>query len=135
MLCQNCGKEIGDSDECAYCGFGTASANVREMSEAETFGYDGTTIDQNGGGTHEPGISRDEYRQRKDPRIFFEGIQLGHSGNWLDKILQSYWLSRLFAGLVVAAIVTLLVFVALPIVLAITAIGMIVWLVIRFLHP
>lgn len=133
MKCQNCGQEIGEAAQCGFCGYMVQDMSVREMSRAEANSYQGMTIDEAG--------SQDEqedmfYRKTSSggPRIFVRGIQLGHSGSWLEKLMQNYWLSRLAIGLVVATVAVVLVFVALPIVLMVTAIGFVIWMMLRFLY-
>ncbi len=132
MKCQNCGQEIGDAHQCSYCGFGAQEANVREMSQSEKYGYEGTTIDETGQEGREDNTF---YRQRPGgARIFVRGIELGHSNTWVDKLFRNYWLSRIVIALIVAALVTVLVFVALPIVLMVAAVGIVVWMMLRFLR-
>ena len=133
MRCRNCGQEIGEAAQCGFCGVQSQEANVREMSESETHSYQGMTIDEAGS---QGGQEDMFYRKTSSggPRIFVRGIQLGHSGSWMEKLMQNYWLSRLAIGLVVAAVAMVLVFVALPIVLMVTAIGFVIWMMLRFLY-
>ncbi len=132
MKCRNCGQEIGEALQCSYCGFGTQETNVREMSQSEKYNYEGTTIDETGNeGQEDTAFHRS---QSGGPRVFFQGIELGHSNTWVDKLFQNYWLSRMVIALIVAAVVTILVFVALPIVLMVAAVGIVVWMMLRFLH-
>ena len=44
MQCQRCGKELGDSARCTFCGYYNTVGSVREMSAAEKYFYDGVTI-------------------------------------------------------------------------------------------
>lgn len=133
MRCRNCGQEIGEAAQCGYCGYAARDANVREMSQSEKYGYQGMTIDETGSAGEEE--HETFYRSPGGgSRIFVRGIQLGHSGTWMEKLLQNYWLSRLAIGLVVAAIATFLFFVALPIMLTVAGVGIVVWLMLRFLH-
>ena len=135
MKCRNCGQEIGDALQCGFCGF-AADAKVREMSQSEKYDYQGMTIDEAGNTGQEEQTGQNPFRRYTTggPRVFVRGIQLGHSGTWMDKLMQNSWLSRLAIGLIVAAVATILVFVALPIVLAVTALGVVVWLMLRFLY-
>ena len=133
MKCQNCGQEIGEALQCGFCGHGAQEPQVREMSRSERLGYRGETIDEDGS------ISGEEENIFGNPhggrhRFYVKGIQLGHSSTWVDKLLQNYWLSRLAIGLVIAGIVTVLVFVALPIALMLAAVGIVAWVLMSFVR-
>lgn len=133
LKCQNCGQEIGEASNCGFCGYEVQEPQVREMSRCESMGYRGETIDENGNKTdEEESMFGDSNGMRH--RFYVKGIQLGHSSTLADKLLQNYWLSRLVIGLVVAGIVTLLVFVALPIALLLAAVGILAWVLMHFIR-
>ena len=122
MVCPNCGHDTGDSARCASCGFEAGEGGVREMSPMERAGYRGVTIDADGGREHEAPFGSGAGRTR----VFVEGIQMRHTGTWLDALMENRWLLRLVVGAIAAVAAVLLVFVALPVTLMV--VGAAIWL-------
>ena len=133
MECPNCGRDIGETSRCAFCGFDAGEGSVREMSPMERAGYRGITIDAGGEPGRDAGGTFFEDDARRS-RVFVEGIQLRHTGTWLDALLENRWLLRLLLGAVIVAVAGLLVFVALPIMLVVVAVGMAIWLLLGLFH-
>ncbi len=131
LKCRNCGQEIGEAVQCGFCGFNLQEPQVREMSRSENLGYQGVTIDENGSEEGDGTFFNESESGRH--RFYVKGIQLGHSVGWGEKLMQNYWLSRLVIGVVLAGIVTVLVFIALPIALMVAAAGILAWIVLHFL--
>ena len=133
LKCQNCGQEMGEAFQCSFCGYGAQEPQVREMSSSERLSYQGETIDEDGSISGDDGnLFRNNRGGRH--RFYVKGIQLGHSSTWADKLLNNYWLSRLAIGLVVAGVVTVLIFVALPIALMLATVGIVAWVLMSFVR-
>ena len=45
MQCRRCGKELGNSMRCTFCGYVNTEGNVREMTRTEKNLFNGVTID------------------------------------------------------------------------------------------
>ena len=137
MKCQQCGNEMGESLHCSSCGFEAQVPEVREMTRAEQADYDGVTVDEQGNAeqgqdSYGNAQGRSYHYRAGNSRIYVRGIQLGHHGSWMERLLNHRWVSRILVGLVIAAVAAILFFVALPVILMIVGIGIVVWLVMGF---
>lgn len=117
MLCESCGKEMGDALRCPYCGAQRPS-RFRVMSEAENEAYQGVTIDV--GENHHEGLWHRERRQRPS---FWQ--RLFSLSGWKAQLLLAV------GGLALIAFILLVVF---PVALIGLAVGFIVWLLLSFFH-
>lgn len=122
MKCSNCNQEFDHAfDQCPYCGTENSNA-VRILTPEEKMKYDGITIESETNHQEERAYgSQNTYRQ--DPRVYVKKINLGSSN----------WVSRVVVFAIIAAILSFLLFVALPVALVGIGIGVIVWTVLSFL--
>ena len=130
MQCQRCGKELGDSTRCSFCGYDNKESNVREMSNIEKNFYDGVTIDagenaeQNSSGGNSSG-NKSGYRFSRrtiyiaDGSSFFSRI----IGKLFDGLLNNSLISKIAVTLIVVALLALTLFVAVPVLFFILALG------------
>ena len=127
MQCQRCGKELGNSTQCNFCGYDNKEGNVREMSSLEKNFYDGVTIDT---GNAEEKNSSNSYRnnnyrfsQRKIYISNDTGIFSRFLGKLLSGLLNNSLLSKIAVTLIAFAFGALMFFVALPVLFVILATG------------
>lgn len=130
MQCQRCGKELGDSARCSFCGYDDKEGNVREMTTAEKNFYDGVTIDtgeneeKNYSGSNSysnknySGFSRRTIYISDDSSFFSKII-----GKLFDGLLNNSTISKIAVTLIVLALSLLTLFVAVPIIFIILALG------------
>ena len=133
MKCKRCGKELGSSTRCNFCGFeNLESDNVREMSNAEKNFYNGLTIDVNSNGESGDRKNNSEYT------TYTQGTFVFGNGNILFTLLTKFFkalfsgniFARLVAGIFMLAVAAFMFFVALPIffvLIAATVIGLIIF--------
>ena len=114
MQCRRCGKEIGDSPRCNFCGFENEEGNVREMTRLERNFYDGVTIDA--------GDSTEENSGRYKTNF---GGQNFRSGTTFIRMTGGGIFSRLFAkfldGLMNNGIIVKIIAVAIFVIFAASA--------------
>jgi len=127
MQCQRCGKELGNSTQCNFCGYDNKEGNVREMSSLEKNFYDGVTIDT---GNAEEKNSSNSYRnnnyrfsQRKIYISNDTGIFSRFLGKLLSGLLNNSLLSKIAVTLIALAFGALMFFVALPVLFVLLATG------------
>lgn len=126
MQCQRCGKEIGNSARCTFCGYNNAEGNVREMTNIEKNFYDGVTIDTGSTGEQNNSHSqKNNYRYSRrtiyvaeDSSIFSRLI-----GKLFNGLINNSILAKIAVTLIVIALGALMFFVALPILFFILAAG------------
>ena len=133
MKCKRCGKELGSSTRCNFCGFeNLESDNVREMSRAEKNFYNGLTIDVN---------SNDEnggHKNNSEYTTYTQGTFTFGSGNIVFTLLAKFFnaflsgniFARLVTGIFMLAFAAFMFFVALPIffvVIAAAVIGLVIF--------
>lgn len=128
MQCRRCGKDLGDSARCNFCGYNNADGNVREMSTIEKDFYRGVTID---GQTGEETSNSHERRSNFygfTPR----GTYVNYSGTgfvsrllakFMNALMNNSILAKVAALLIVVAVVALMFFIALPILFVLLSIG------------
>jgi hypothetical protein len=128
MQCAKCGHELDENGHCGYCGV-SGESNVRVLSKEEKNLYDGVTIDE----TIPP--------QQGQPHFEHMYTQNHHSGsakifmrNWRLFPWSGNWISKLALFLLVMAVVSFIVFIALPVALIGVAIGAVVWIILNFLR-
>ena len=120
MQCDKCGHELDENGRCAYCE--EQDAHLHVMTENERHQYTGITIDETSQQEH---TNFRAYRngREKNSHVFVKSFGLG-----------SNWASKMAIILLVAAIVSFIVFIALPVALIGVAIGALVWLILSFLR-
>ena len=121
MKCQRCGKDLGDSNKCSFCGFENSEGNVREMTRTERNFYNGLTIDLN-----EP-----ENNSRSKNYTGRTYINVGGSSiieKLLRALLQGNLLVKILVAIIFLAITALLFFIAVPLVIFLVAVTIIFFL-------
>ncbi len=129
MQCQRCGKELGNSTQCNFCGYDNKEGNVREMSSLEKNFYDGVTIDT-GNAEEKNSSNSNSYRnnnyrfsQRKIYISNDTGIFSRFLGKLLSGLLNNSLLSKIAVTLIALAFGALMFFVALPVLFVLLATG------------
>ena len=123
MQCQRCGKELGNSSRCSFCGFENVSAdgNVREMSRTERNFYNGVTIDTGGEENNSGSQKNFNYSgQTFSARTTFVNFS---GGGFFSRLFEKFLrglvnnnlLAKIIAGLLVIAFAGIFFFVALPV--------------------
>lgn len=121
MQCQRCGKDLGNSMRCNFCGFNNSEGHVREMSRMEKNYYDGITIDAE---QNEDTHSREDYRSnyggytRTARGTFINVSEQGFFSRLLTKLIEgllhnSLW-AKIVAGIIAVVFAAVMFFVALP---------------------
>ena len=131
MQCRRCGKELGGSMRCAFCGYENTEGNVREMTRTERNFFNGVTIDA---GSTNSRSSEENYRSyRRGNEQFARGTYINFGGSNIFTRAISSFVRALFNGnrlaqiaaiLIFVAFTTLMLFVALPILFILLAIGL-----------
>lgn len=130
MQCQRCGKEIGNSVRCTFCGYNNAESNIREMTNIEKNFYDGITIDA--GETDEQNSSgSNSYNQKNYERFSRRTIYISEEsslfsrliGKLFSGLLNNSRLAKIAVTLIVVALSVIMFFVAVPILFFILAAG------------
>ena len=140
MNCQRCGKELGNSSRCSFCGFENVSTegNVREMSRTEKNFFNGVTIDT--GGTENNSGSQKNFNysgQTFSARTTFINFSGGGFFSrlfekFLRGLMNNSLLAKIIAGLIVVALAGIFFFVALPVMFFMLALGVALFLFARF---
>ncbi len=129
MRCKRCGKDLEGSMRCNFCGFENEEGNVRELSRIEKNFFDGVTIDNDS-----PDEQRSGYENFRSGRTFGGGnfYVFGNGGGgffsrivtkFVGALMNDNRLAKIAAILIGVAVVGLTLFVALPILFFILAIG------------
>ena len=130
MQCQRCGKDLGDSTRCSFCGYENREGNVREMSNIEKNFYDGVTIDE--GDINNKNSSGDnsfnsQNNYRTSRRTIYISEESSFFSRMFDRLLSGLinnsTISKIAVALIVIALSVLTLFVALPILFIILALG------------
>ncbi len=114
MQCRRCGKELGGSSRCSFCGYhNSEDGKVREMSAVERNNYDGITIDAQ---------SHEHFDQSFGFQSNFRAARHG-DGFW-TRLFGNHIVTRILVALVLVLLLAFTIFVALPLVM--TVVGCIV---------
>lgn len=125
MQCQRCGKDLGNSARCSFCGFENSEGNVREMSGAEKNFYRGVTIDLSED-------SQKNYRTRTTSANVGGGFFSRLFEKFIRGLMNNNLLAKIIAGLIFVALAGIFFFVALPIMFFMLALGIALFLYARF---
>lgn len=139
MLCRRCGKDLGGSMRCTFCGYENTEGNVREMTRTEKTFFDGVTIDAGSTGSNSSQEDSRNYR-RYDYSTRTTYVNFG--GNIFTRAILSFAravldgnkLAQLAAVLIFLAFTALMFFVALPILFVLLAIGIGLLMLSKFLR-
>ena len=130
MQCQRCGKELGNSTQCNFCGYDNKEGNVREMSSLEKNFYDGVTIDT-GNAEEKNSSNSNSYSRNNNYRFSQRKIYISNDtgifsrflGKLLSGLLNNSLLSKIAVTLIALAFGALMFFVALPVLFVLLATG------------
>lgn len=128
MQCRRCGKDLGNSMRCVFCGYENTEGNVREMTRTEKNFYRGVTIDAGTTGGNEETYNS----QRRGYDYGTRGTYVNFSGSnifarvvgsFLRALVNGNRLAQIAAVLIGVAFAALMFFIALPIMFVLLAIG------------
>ncbi len=138
MQCRRCGKEIGNSPRCNFCGFEDEEGNVREMTRLEKNFYDGVTIDA-GDAT---GENSGSYKTNFGGQNFRSGtafIRMNNGGifsrlseKFLTGLMNNGIIAKIIAVAIFVAFAALSFFIFLPIFFIIAGLGIALMLAAKF---
>lgn len=134
MQCRRCGKELGNSMRCTFCGYENSEGNVRELTRTEKNFFNGVTIDADS----QEDRSSEENFQRQGRTYDFSTrrtyVNFGGSNiftravlSFARAVMNGNRLAQFAATLIIVAIAALTLFVALPIIFVILAIGIVIF--------
>lgn len=130
MQCRRCGKELGNSMRCTFCGYVNSEGNVREMTRTEKNLFNGVTIDADSTDGQAREENPRENRRNYDYSARRTYINYGGSsffsriaGSFVRALLNGNRLAQIAAILIGVAFAALMFFVALPILFVMLAIG------------
>lgn len=131
MQCRRCGKDLGNSMRCNFCGYTNTEGNVREMTRTEKNFFRGVTIDA---GSDDSRTSEENFRGNKrgyeystrTTYINFGGSNIFTRmvGSLVRALMNGNILAKIAVALIGIAFAALMFFVALPILFVILAIGL-----------
>ena len=135
MQCRRCGKELGSSLKCAFCGYENTEGNVRDLTRTEKNFFEGETIDV--GSVDGERERKENFRERNyhydygTRRTFVNfnggGGIFSRAVSWiLREWLGGNKLVKVAVTLVFVAFAALMFFVALPIIFVILAAGIVI---------
>ena len=123
MKCYRCGYELDESGRCAHCSEAAGNSPVRILSREEQASYDGITIDEMPEGAGDDGSRAYRRPGAGTGGIRYHQIHLGFG--------RRNWLNWVVGGILVAAVLGFLFFVALPLVLVLAAVAAVVGLFLK----
>lgn len=128
MQCRRCGKELGSSLKCAFCGYENTVGNVRELTRTEKNFFDGETIDISEDSRRDESFRRQTYESRRTYVNFNGGGFFSRAFGWLlREFFGGNKLVRVAVTLILVALAALTLFVALPIIFVILAAGIVLF--------
>lgn len=141
MQCRRCGKELGNSMRCTFCGYVNTEGNVREMTRTEKNFFDGVTIDADSTDGQASEETSHEHKRNYDYSSRRTYINYGGSsflsriaGSFVRALLDGNRLAQIAAILIGVAFAALMFFVALPILFIMLAIGLALMVLARILR-
>lgn len=136
MKCRRCGKELGNSMRCNFCGFDNIEDDkVREMSSAEKNFYNGgVTIDVDSDGKnykdHHSDSEHTSYGQSTFVNFGGSNIFSDLFFKFINGIFSGNIFARIIAGVIFLLVLAFVFFVALPLFFAVLAVGVIVLIIV-----
>ena len=141
MQCRRCGKELGNSMRCTFCGYVNTEGNVREMTRTEKNFFDGVTIDADSTDGQAREENPREHKKNYDYSSRRTYINYGTSsflsrlaGSFVRALFNGNRLAQIAAILIGVAFAALIFFVALPILFVLLAIGIALMVLARILR-
>lgn len=141
MQCRRCGKELGNSMRCTFCGYVNTEGNVREMTRTEKNFFYGVTIDA---GSTDEQAREENFREPKknyDYSTRRTYINFGSTsllsrvvGSFIRALMDGSTLAKIAAIFIGIAFAALMFFVALPILFVMLAIGIALIVLAKFLR-
>ena len=120
MQCRRCGKELGGSSRCSFCGYHNAEeGSVREMSAVERNNYRGITIDAQ---AHEH--FDQPFSFQSDFQSNFRAAR-NETGIW-TRLFGNHIVTRILVALVLVMLLAVTLFIALPLVVTLV-VTLVVW--------
>ena len=130
MQCRRCGKELGNSMRCIFCGYVNTEGNVREMTRTEKNFFDGVTIDADSANGQAKEENFRDQKRNYDYATRRTYINFGSSsflsrlaGSFIRGLMNGDLLAKIAAILIGIALAALMFFIALPILFILLAIG------------
>jgi hypothetical protein len=130
MQCRRCGKDLGGSMKCNFCGYENTEGNVREMTRTEKNFFKGVTIDA---GSNDSRSSEENFREGRRSHEFrtrttyvnFGGSNIFSRmfGSFVRAVFNGNRLAQIAATLIFVAFALLMFVVALPIMFVMLAAG------------
>ena len=140
MQCRRCGKELGNSMRCTFCGYVNTEGNVREMTRTEKNFFDGVTIDADS----TDGQAREEpFREHRKTQDTTRRTYINYgtssflsriAGSFVHALINGNRLAQIAAILIGVAFAALMFFVALPILFVLLAIALALMVLARILR-
>lgn len=128
MQCRRCGKELGGSSRCSFCGYHNAEeGRVREMSAVERNNYRGITIDAQ---SHEHFDHRFDFQSSAQSN--FRSAR-NETGIW-TRLFGNHIVTRILVALVLLLVFAFTIFVALPFAMSIVGFLLVCYFVKRLIH-
>ena len=140
MQCRRCGKDLGNSMRCVFCGYENTEGNVREMTRTEKNLFDGVTIDADSDGERTEETFRNHrrgynYSTRGTYINFTESNILARAvGSFIRALMNGNRLAQIAAILIGVAFAALMFFIALPILFVLLAIGITLLVIAKILR-
>lgn len=141
MQCRRCGKELGNSMRCTFCGYVNTEGNVREMTRTEKNFFDGVTIDADSTDGQAREETSREHKKTYDYSSRRTYINYGSSsflsrlaGSFVRALINGNRLAQIATILIGVAFAALMFFVALPILFVLLAIGLALMVLAKFLR-
>lgn len=139
MQCRRCGKDLGDSLRCEFCGYENTEGNVREMTRTEKNFFNGVTIDADSTDSNSSDEGSRNYK-RYDSTSRTTYVNFGGNfftraiGSFARAVINGNRLAQIAAVLIFLAFTALMLFVALPVLFVILAIGLALLALSKFLQ-
>ena len=128
MQCRRCGKELGSSLKCTFCGYENTAGNLREMTRTEKNFFRGETIDIGSDGRRDENFRGQTYESRRTYVNFNGGGFFSRATSWLlREFLSGNKLVRVAVTLIIVALAALTLVVALPIIFVLLAAGIVLF--------
>lgn len=141
MQCRRCGKDLGGSMRCTFCGYENSEGNVREMTRTEKNFFNGLTIDAGSTNSESSEENFHDYKKNYEFNTRRIYVNFGNSNiftravsSFIRAVFDGNRLAQFAATLIFIAFIALMFFVALPILFVILAIGIALLALSKFLR-